>query len=126
MWRRKNSLERGLATMETNTAVAVDQLAERIRERMDNETGQQLAQTLTRLAERVDALDLSDQMQRSRKELSKAAKKAGKQVEHSGKQIAAESAQTVPNEPTGWITPSLLGFLCGFGAGFLIARSSRS
>ena len=45
MWRRKNSLERGLATMETNTAVAVDQLAERIRERMDNETGQQLAQT---------------------------------------------------------------------------------
>ncbi len=126
MWRRKNSLERGLATMETNTAMAVDQLAERIRERMDNETGQQLAQTLTRLAERVDALDLSDQMQRSRREISKAAKKAGKQVEHSGKQIAAVSAQTVPNEPTGWITPSLLGFLCGFGAGFLIARSSRS
>jgi len=126
MWRRKNSLERGVATMETNTAVAVDQLAERIRAQMDNETGQQLAQTLTHLAERVEALDLSGQMQQSRREITKAAKKASKQVEQSGKQIAAISAQTVPAEPTGWITPSLLGFLCGFGAGFLIARSSRS
>ena len=125
MWRRKNSLERGLATMETNTVVAVDQLAERIRERMDNETGQQLAQTLTRLAERVDALDLADQMQHGRKELRKATKQASKQVERGSKQLAAMSAQTVPSEPTGWIAPSLLGFLCGFGVGFFIARASR-
>lgn len=125
MWRRSNRLERGLESMEQNTAIAVDQLAERIRDRLDNETGQQLAETLTRLAERVDALDLAAQVKRGRKEIGKSAKKAGKQMGRSGKQLASMGAQAVPTEPSAWIAPTLLGFLFGFSVGLLITRMRR-
>lgn len=125
MWSRKNGLERGIERAEHNTAIAVDQLAERIRERLDNETGQQLADTLTRLAERVEALDLADQVKRGRKELRRAAKQASKQVERSRRQLAAAGAHAVPAEPSAWIAPTLLGFLFGFGLGLLLARFLR-
>lgn len=125
MWNRKNRFERRLETMESNAAAAVGQLAGTIRERLDNESGEQIAKALTALAERVEHLELADQVRRGRKEITRAAKKAGKQVERGGKQIATLSAHAVPEEPTGWIAPTLVGFLAGFGLGFLVARVAR-
>lgn len=125
MWNRKNKFERSLDKAEANTAVAVSHLADTIREKVGGDQGEQIAQALAHLAERVDALDLSDQVRRSRKEIQKATKKASKQVERSGKQIAAISAQAVPAEPTNWIAPTFIGFLLGFGAGFLVGSARR-
>lgn len=152
MWSRKNKLERRIDTLETGTATAVDELANRVRQRFDNVTGQQLASNLSQLAKSIDQLDVSDTMVKRRKELERAARKTsrqmdraikdlertrsrvakdatalaarvGEQVEHSGQQLATISQKTVPPEPAGWIVPSLIGFLLGFGAGFLLARS---
>jgi uncharacterized protein YdbL (DUF1318 family) len=125
MWNRKNRFEQGLAVAESSTAAAVEQLAGTIRERLDNSSGEQIAGTLNALADRVEALELADQVQQSRRQLQKAARKAGRKMERSGKQIAALSAQAVPEEPQGWIAPTFLGFLVGFGLGFLVARSGR-
>lgn len=124
MFGRKTSFERGLDKAEANTAVAVNQLADSIREKVGGEQGVQIAQALNQLADRVDALDLADQVRRGRKELQKATKRASKQVERSGKQIAAASAHAVPAEPTNWIVPTVLGLLLGFGAGFFVARAT--
>lgn len=125
MWGRKNRFEQGLAVAESNTAAAVEQLAGSIRERLDNPSGEQIAGALTALAERVEALELAEHVQHSRRQLQKAARKAGRRVERGGKQIAALSAQSVPDEPQGWIGPTFFGFLLGFGFGFLIARSGH-
>lgn len=125
MWNRKNRFEQGLDTAEANVAHAVSDLADTIRHRVDNEQGKQIAKALTNLADRVDSLDLSDQVVRSRKEIQKAAKKAKKQARASGKQIAAISAQAVPEQPSNWIAPTFIGFLLGFGAGFFAARLMR-
>lgn len=150
----KNKFERGIDTLEDGTATAAVDLAETIRERYDNEAGRQIADNLNKLAKSVEQLDLSDAVLQRRKELEKAAKKASRQVdramkdlektrtriakdanalaarvgesvEHSGQQIATLSQKTVPPEPAGWILPSSLGFLLGFGAGFLVARKRR-
>jgi ElaB/YqjD/DUF883 family membrane-anchored ribosome-binding protein len=155
MWNRKNSFERGIASLEGGTAVAVEDLAATIRERYNNETGQKLAANLAQLAKSVDQLELSDAVAKRRKELERAAKKASRQmdraikdlektrsrvasdasalaarvgesVEHSGQQLATISQKTVPTEPTGWIMPTFFGFLLGFGAGFLAARSRKA
>jgi hypothetical protein len=126
MWNRKNRFEQGLDTAETNVAHAVSDLADTIRQKVDTEQGKQLASALTNFADRVDALDLSDQVVRSRKEIQKAAKKAKKQARASGKQIAAISAQAVPEQPSNWIAPTFIGFLLGFGAGFFAARLTSS
>lgn len=125
MWNRKNKFERGLDTAESNVAVAVGDLADTIREKVATEQGKQIAEALTGLADRVESLDLADQAMRSRKEIEKAAKKAKKQAERSSKQLAALSAQTVPEQPTSWITPTLIGFLLGFGAGFFASRLAK-
>ncbi len=119
---RKTNLERGIDQMEHSAAAAVEQLAETIRERVDNETGEQIAKTLARLAERVDAMDLADQVKRSRKQVQKAAKRVSKQVEQGSHQLAAMGAKSVPEEPTEWIMPSLVGFLLGVGTGFFLGR----
>jgi ElaB/YqjD/DUF883 family membrane-anchored ribosome-binding protein len=154
MWGRKNTFERGVSTLESSTATAAEDLATTIRERFDNEAGRQIADNLNRLAKNVEQLDLSDAVQQRRKELERAAKKASRQVdraikdldktrnrvardanalaarvgesvEHSGQQIATISQKTVPAEPAGWILPSFVGFLLGFGAGFLVARNKK-
>lgn len=119
---RKTNLERGIDQMEHSAAVAVEQLAETIRERVDNETGEQIAKTLARLAERVDAMDLADQVHRSRRQMQKAARRVSKQVEKGGHQLAAMGAKSVPEAPAAWIMPSLIGFLLGMGVGIFLAR----
>jgi nucleotidyltransferase/DNA polymerase involved in DNA repair len=153
-WRRKNRLERGLDSLEHGASGAVAQLAETVRDRLDNETGQQLAGSLQQLSQRVDELDLSDAVLKRRQELERAARKASKQVnraikdfdktrgriakdanklatrvsgqlEHGGQQIATIGHKSVPTEPTGWILPTLLGFMLGLGLGFMLARVSR-
>ncbi|NTU85826.1 MAG: hypothetical protein HGA45_41930 [Chloroflexales bacterium] len=154
MWSRKNKFERSIGALESNTATATEELATAIRERFPNETGQQIAENLARLAKNVEQLDLSDAVLQRRKELEKAAKKASRQVdraikdldktrsrvardanalaarvgesvEQGGQQLATLSQKTVPPEPAGWIMPSFVGFLFGFGAGFLVARKRR-
>lgn len=151
MWMRKNRLERGIDSLESGTVSAVEDLAETVRQRFDNDAGRQLAGNLSQLARNVEQLDLSDSMRRRRKELERATRKANRQVnraikdldktrarvardanalahrvgesvEHSGQQLATIGQKTVPSEPTGWLMPTVLGFLLGFGAGFLIAR----
>lgn len=153
MWRRKNKFERQLDTLETQASEAVGQLAGTIRGRFDNEVGQEVAAHLSQLARRVDELDLSDQVAQRRKKLEKAAKKAsrrvdraikdlektrgkvardarelasqvGENLEHSGQQIATISQQSVPEKPGGWIMPTLLGLLVGFGLGFFVAKKT--
>jgi hypothetical protein len=142
-WNRKNRLERGIDAAEAQTAVAVERLAEGIQDRLDNPTGQQLAANLRQLAGRIDELDLSGQMQRRRRELEKASKKASHQVhramhdfektrgrivgeaERTGKQLVTIGHKAVPEEPTGWIVPSLFGFAFGFAFGFVVARTLR-
>lgn len=125
MWSRKNRFEQGVASAEANTAAAVEQLADTVRDRLDHPSGEQVAGALSALAKRVEDLELADQLQQSRRQLRKAAKQAGKRVERSGQQLAEFSSHTVPSEPTGWIAPTFLGFLLGFGLGFLIANTSR-
>lgn len=155
MWgRKKNAVERGIDSLEGGTATATAELAETIRGRFDNETGRQIADNLNQLAKNIEQLDLSDAMMKRRKELEKAAKRASRQVnramkdldktrarlaqdanalatrvgesvEHSGQQLATLSQKTVPPEPAGWILPSFVGFLLGFGAGFVVARRRK-
>lgn len=154
MWNRKNSFERGIDSLQDGTATAVEDLAATVRERFDNDAGRQLAGNLTQLARSVEELDLSDKVAKRRRELEKATKKAnrqvnravkdleksrarfasdanalatrvGERVEEGGQQLATLGQKTVPGEPTGWIMPTLLGFLLGFGAGFLLARVWR-
>lgn len=155
MWSRKNQIERGIDSLETGTAAAVEDLAATIRERYDNETGRKLASNLASLAKSVDQLDLSDSVQKRRRELERAARKASRQmdraikdlertrskvardatalatrvgesVDESTQQLATLGQKTVPTEPTGWIMPTFFGFLLGFGAGFLVGRKQKS
>jgi hypothetical protein len=143
LWNRKNSFERGIDAAEARTAVAVERLADGIQERIGSSTGEQLAANLRQLAGRIDELDLSGQVQRRRRELEKASKKASRQVqramhdlertrgrvvgeaERTGKQLATIGHKAVPEEPTGWIVPSLFGFAFGFAFGFVVARTLR-
>jgi hypothetical protein len=143
LWNRKNSFERGIDAAEARTAVAVERLADGIQERIGSSTGEQLAANLRQLAGRIDELDLSGQMQRRRRELEKASKKASRQVqramhdlertrgrvvgeaERTGKQLVTIGHKAVPEEPTGWIVPSLFGFAFGFAFGFVVARTLR-
>lgn len=154
MWSRKNKFEQRIASLESGTASAVEELAGSIRERYDNETGRQLANNLTQLARTVDQLELSDTVAKRRRELERAARKASRQMDRAvkdlektrarvardanalatrvgesaqqgGQQIVTLGQKTVPAEPTGWIMPTVLGFLLGFGAGFLAARKTR-
>lgn len=154
MWTRKNRLERQIDSLESGTVSAVEDLAATVRERFDNEAGRQLAGNLTQLAKNVEQLELSDSLARRRKELEKATRKANRQVnraikdldktrarvahdanalahrvgesvEHGGQQLATIGQKTVPSEPTGWVMPTVLGFLLGFGAGFLVASRRR-
>jgi uncharacterized phage infection (PIP) family protein YhgE len=153
-WRRKNRFERGLDTLENGASEAVAQLAEKVRDQIDGEAGTVLAGNLQQLAQRVDELNLSDSVLKRRKELERAARKASKQVnralkdfdktrgriaqdanalahrvgdqlEHGGQQLATISHKAAPAEPTGWILPTLLGFMLGLGAGFLLAGLTR-
>jgi hypothetical protein len=143
LWNRKNSFERGIDAAEARTAVAVERLADGIQGRIGSSTGEQLAANLRQLAGRIDELDLSGQMQRRRRELEKASKKASRQVqramhdlertrgrvvgeaERTGKQLVTIGHKAVPEEPTGWIVPSLFGFAFGFAFGFVVARTLR-
>lgn len=154
MWKRKNSVERRIDSLEHSTATAVEDLADNVRRRFEGEAGQQLAGNLTQLARNIDHLELGDAVARRRRELERATRKANRQVnralrdlektrgkvardasalaarvgesvEHGGQQLATIGHKAVPSEPTGWVLPTLLGFLLGFGAGFLIARSRR-
>lgn len=154
MWSRKNAVERGIDSLESGTAVATADLAKTIRGRFNTDTGRQIADNLNQLAKNIEHLDLSDAMQQRRKEMERAAKKASRQVdramkdldktrariardanvlasrvgesvEHSGQQIATLSQKAVPPEPAGWILPSFVGFLLGFGAGFFVARRRK-
>ncbi|HMQ34188.1 MAG TPA: hypothetical protein PKD53_25870, partial [Chloroflexaceae bacterium] len=142
MWNRKNSVERRIDSLERSTATAVEDLADTVRQRFDNEAGQQLAGNLAQLARNIDHLELGDTMARRRKELERATKKAtrqvnralrdlektrgkvardanalaarvGESVEHGGQQLATIGQKAVPSEPTGWVMPTLLGFLLG-------------
>ncbi len=115
LFERKSAAESALEQVESSAVAAVEQLAQTIREKVDSETGQQIAKLLTRLAERVDAMDLAAQME-------KAAQRVGEQVEHTGEQLAAIGAKSVPEQPSGWITPSLVGFLLGLGTGIVLDR----
>ena len=54
------------------------------------------------------------------------AHRVGESAAHGGHQLATLSQKAVPSEPTGWVTPTLLGFLLGFGVGFLFARRRRA
>jgi hypothetical protein len=153
-WNRKNSFERGIGAAEAQTAVAVERLADGIQGRLGNPAGEQLAANLRQLASRVDELDLSGEVQRRRRELEKASKKASRQVqrtmhdfektrgriageasalatrvgseaERTGQQLVTIGHKAVPEEPTGWIVPSLFGFVFGFSFGFVLARTMR-
>ncbi|MGQ9927316.1 MAG: hypothetical protein ACUVS4_10645 [Chloroflexaceae bacterium] len=115
LFERKNAPESAIEQVESSAVAAVEQLAQTIRERVDSETGQQIANLLTRLAERVDAMDLAAQME-------KAAQRVGEQVEHTGEQLAALGSRSVPEQPSGWITPSLIGFILGLGTGIVLDR----
>lgn len=154
MWTRKNRLERGIETLESGAVSAVEELADTVRQRFDNEAGRQLAGNLTQFARNVEQLDLGDSMLRRRKELERATRKANRRVNraikdldktrsrvahdanalahrvgesatHGGQQLATIGQKAVPAEPTGWVMPIVLGFLLGFGAGFLVARRRR-
>lgn len=153
-WRKKNSLERGIDSLESGASEAVTQLADTVRDRLESEAGKQLAQNLEQLAKRVNELDLSDAVLKRRKELEQAANKASKQVnralkdfdktrgriakdanklahrvgdqlEQGGQQLATLGHKSVPSEPTGWILPTILGFGVGLGLGLLLGRFSR-
>jgi hypothetical protein len=153
-WNRKNSFERGIGAAEAQTAVAVERLADGIQDRLGSATGEQLAASLRQLASRIDELDLSGQVLRRRRELEKASKKASRQVQRAlhdfdktrgrvvgeagalasfvgaeagrtGQQLATLGQKAAPDEPAGWILPSLFGFAFGFAFGFLIARTLR-
>lgn len=155
MFSRKNRLERGIASLEGGAATAVEDLAATIGQRFDSETGRKLADNLNQLARNVEQLELSDSVAARRRELEKAARKASRQMdraikdlektrskvardanvlaarvgenlEQGGQQLATISQKTVPQEPTGWIMPTLFGFLLGFGAGFLFARARKT
>ena len=115
LFERKSAPESAIEQVESSAVAAVEQLAQTIRERVDSETGQQIANLLTRLAERVDAMDLAAQME-------KAAQRVGEQVEHTGEQLAALGSKSVPEQPSGWITPSLIGFMLGLGTGIVLDR----
>lgn len=165
-WNRKNRFEQGLASAETGTAEAIDQLALTVREKLDGEAGEKISSALTNLADQVgdlklatqvqqsrkeieratrkarkelernrrqiantiaaqaDELGISDQVARSRKEIERATKQARKQVEQGSKQIAEIGARTVPDEPSNWVLPTIVGFLLGFGAGFFTSRAT--
>jgi cell division septum initiation protein DivIVA len=106
MWNRKNSLERRVDLIEGKTATAVGELADTIRHRYGNETGQQLAANLAQLAQSIDQLDLSDSMVRRRKELERAAKKASRQMRRTLKDLeksrgrVAQDATALANRVT--------------------------
>jgi hypothetical protein len=96
LFERKSAPESAIEQVESSAVAAVEQLAQTIRER-------------------VDAMDLAAQME-------KAAQRVGEQVEHTGEQLAALGARSVPEQPSGWITPSLIGFMLGLGTGIVLDR----
>lgn len=87
MWNRKNRIERGVAQLEGKTATAVEELADTVRQRYTNETGQQLANSLALLARSIEQLDLGDSMVRRRKELERAARKASRRMDRTLKDL---------------------------------------
>lgn len=87
MWTRKNTLERRVDKFEGKTVAAMEELAESVRQRFQNETGQQLAANLVQLAHNIEQLDLSDSMVRRRKELERAARKASRRMNRAVKDL---------------------------------------
>jgi hypothetical protein len=142
-WNPKNRFERGIDAAEAQTAVAVERIADGIQERLGSAAGAQLAANLRQLAGRIEELDLAGEVQRRRRELERASKKASRRVQRAlhdfertrervvgeagrtGQQLATLGQKAAPEEPAGWILPSLFGFAFGFAFGFVIARSLR-
>lgn len=151
MWKRKTKIERQIGQAEHATSEAVEQLATNIRGRFEGDASRQVADNLEELARRIDDLDLSDKVRKRRKELERATKKANRKVDEALKeldktrgrvtrdanalaarvgdtleegshQLATISHQAAPAEPRAWLVPTMVGFLAGFGLGFLFGR----